>query len=118
MIVDFLCSLGFTKNESVVLNEMLSEKEYTQRELERACDLRQPEVSVALKLLNIKKFVEISNQVINKNKSGRPVFKFKILRNKHYIIGRFDSIVDKNYRDSTDKYQENKISIQKIVDSL
>lgn len=119
MIVDFLCSLGFTKNESVVLNEMLSGKEYTQRDLERACDLRQPEASVALGFLNNKKFVEISSQAIKENKSGRPMFRFQIVNgSKQNIVNKLNSIVEKNYRDATDKYQSDKITLQKIVDSI
>ena len=53
-IADALISLGMSRNVAMTLAYMQNTNSATSLDLERAARLRQPEVSIAMRLLNLK----------------------------------------------------------------
>ena len=84
-IAELFIDIGIVKNTARVLVLIMKDIELTSRDLERMCDLRQPDVSMALKDLMARKWVKTVRNVIE-NK-GRPV---KIYR----LSKRLDDILD------------------------
>lgn len=70
-IATLFFEIGIGKNSSKVLALLIRELDFSSRDMERICDLRQPEVSIALKDLITRGWVKIVKHVIE-NK-GRPV---------------------------------------------
>ncbi|PWR75214.1 hypothetical protein ACKUB1_15330 [Methanospirillum stamsii] len=70
-IANLFFEIGIGKNSSKVLALLIRELDFSSRDMERICDLRQPEVSIALKDLITRGWVKIVRHVIE-NK-GRPV---------------------------------------------
>ncbi|NLV27148.1 MAG: hypothetical protein GXY48_08285 [Methanomicrobiales archaeon] len=68
--------IGILKNSSRVLTIAIRGKEFTAREMERICDLRQPEVSIAIKDLISKKWIKITRNWMEKK--GRPVLVYRL----------------------------------------
>ena len=69
-MIELLKKLGFKTNESKILYILLNGKEYTLRELEIISELRQPEVSIAIKQLNIRGY--LSCKEVETSMRGRP----------------------------------------------
>ena len=70
-IADLFWDIGIRRNSARVLVLMLKDTDLTSRDIERSADLRQPEVSIALKDLMTRKWVkDVRTQT---EKKGRPV---------------------------------------------
>ena len=69
--VDLLVRIGTKKTIAMTLVYLAGLKKATSRDIERGADLRQPEVSVAMKYLSEKGWVR--SHEINPEKKGRPV---------------------------------------------
>ena len=67
-MIESLIMLGFNLHQSKILSILLDEQWHTMRELETTCELRQPEVSVALKALA--DYLEVESSRVEK---GRPI---------------------------------------------
>jgi len=70
--ISLLTSIGTQKNVAKLLVYLAKLKAATSREIERGTDLRQPEVSIALKYLSRRGWIE-SHETPSEKKMGRPV---------------------------------------------
>lgn len=73
-----LMKCGFIRIRAGVLAQLIKVKKGTARELEKACDLRQPEVSLALSFLVEKKWATTS-QVETESGRGRPTLLYTLI---------------------------------------
>ncbi|HWQ66869.1 MAG TPA: helix-turn-helix domain-containing protein [Methanospirillum sp.] len=94
-ISEILCNVGLKKNEARILVLMFKNIDYVSRDIERAADLRQPEVSVALNALIRKNWVEISHQ--NKQNKGRPVKIYRLSRTIDEILDELRETITGGY---------------------
>ena len=75
---ELLTAIGMKKNVAKVLVYLANTDEATSRQIERSTDLRQPEVSIAMRHLKEKRWVE-SRESKTENK-GRPVKIYNLSR--------------------------------------
>ncbi len=99
-IADALISLGISRNAAIILAYLQNMKSAKSVDLERGANLRQPEVSIAMKQL--KKHDWINEREDKKPGKGRPnkIYSLKIGFNK--IIAQ----LEKQQRKTIDKAQE------------
>jgi predicted transcriptional regulator len=69
--VDLLHSLGVQRNLAKVITYLAIARESTSREIERGTDMRQPEVSIAMRTLRRENWVDEKDVKSNEGK-GRP----------------------------------------------
>lgn len=94
-ITDIFVGLGLKKNVSRVLVYLSTTVEATSRMIERGTDLRQPEVSMAMRQLRANRWIESTE---NKTDSkGRPV---KIYRLTHSMTAIIDSIEEEKNKEA------------------
>jgi predicted transcriptional regulator len=108
-ITDILAGLGLKKNVARVIVYLSSTDEATSRMIERGTDLRQPEVSMAMRQLKASRWVTSTER--KAESKGRPV---KIYRLSYPIAAIMDSIEE-------EKKKEAKIQldlIQKLRETL
>jgi predicted transcriptional regulator len=74
--IDLLTEIGVRKNMAVVLVFLINVPEATSREIERGTDLRQPEVSVAIKYLKGQGWMK--SKEIPSERKGRPNRKYSL----------------------------------------
>ena len=102
---NLLTDIGLKRNVAKVLIYLAMTEEATSREIERSSDLRQPEVSIAMRAL--KEYEWIESRESKAESKGRPV---KIYRLSKSITEIMD-ILEKNKREEV----ENQLKlIQKI----
>lgn len=98
-IADLFWDIGIRRNSARVLVLMLKDTDLTSRDIERSADLRQPEVSIALKDLMTRKWVkDVRTQT---EKKGRPVVIYHLSTSlddileelKGAIVGDYDKKV-------------------------
>jgi len=78
-----LVVLGCSNNEAKVISYLTEHDGSFQRDIERACDLRQPEVSIALS--SLKKLGVIQFESVHAVR-GRSMKKYSLLRNRLYEV--------------------------------
>lgn len=78
-----LIVLGCSNNEAKVISYLTEHDESFQRDIERACDLRQPEVSVALS--SLKKLGVVQFEPVHAVR-GRSLKKYSLLRSRLYKV--------------------------------
>jgi predicted transcriptional regulator len=100
-IADALISLGMSRNVARILSYLHSSNEVTSMELERGTELRQPEVSIAMKQLKERDWINERDE--KKPGKGRPnkVYMLKVGFNK--IIAE----LEKQQRKAVDEMQIN-----------
>jgi predicted transcriptional regulator len=76
-LTNLLIEIGLRKNVATVLVYLMNVPEATSRMIERGVDLRQPEVSMAIKYMRGQGWIK--SQAIPSEKKGRP--------NKQYSLG-------------------------------
>jgi len=102
---NLLTDIGLKRNVAKVLIYLAMTEEATSREIERSTDLRQPEVSIAMRTLKENEWIE--SRESKAESKGRPV---KIYRLSKPITDIMD-IIEKNKREEV----ENQLKlIQKI----
>lgn len=94
-IAELFWDIGLKKNSARVLVLMIRDVDLTSREMERACDLRQPEVSIALTDLLKRKWAKNIRQVME-NK-GRPVKIYHLSRSLDEILEDLKSAIVDDY---------------------
>ena len=109
-IVNLLINLGLSKNVSKTLVFLFRVKETIPVSIERNMDLRQPEVSVALKKLEEKGWVEKRN--IKRGTKGRPMSSYKLSLSPEKIM---DFLEEKKF-DEIKKIKENVEKIRGIIE--
>ena len=82
--VNLLIDVGINKNVAKVLVFLANTAEATSREIEHGTDLRQPEVSIALRLLLEQNWIRSSKS--KAESIGRPVKKYELARSIHEIM--------------------------------
>lgn len=104
-MADLLSDVGLKKNVAKVLVYLANTEEATSREIERGTDLRQPEVSIAMRTLSEKEW--ISNRESKAESKGRPV--------KIYNLSKpMTEIVDTLEKDKKEEI-ENQLEIIKKI---
>jgi predicted transcriptional regulator len=94
-IAELFWDIGLKKNTARVLVLMIRDVDLTSREMERACDLRQPEVSIALTDLLKRKWIKNIRQVME-NK-GRPVKIYHLSRTLEDILDDLKGAIVDDY---------------------
>jgi len=108
-IAELFKDIGIKRNAARVLVLMFRDSDLTSRDMERICDLRQPEVSIALTYLIKRKWVKKVNQY-SENK-GRPVL--------IYHLGRsIDDILEELKNEIVGDYDEKIKEIEKVKELL
>lgn len=109
-IVNLLINLGLSKNVSKTLVFLFRVKETIPVSIERNMDLRQPEVSVALKKLEEKGWVEKRN--IKRGTRGRPMSSYKLSLSPEKIM----DFLEEKKLDEIKKIKENVEKIRGIIE--
>jgi len=89
-VVDTLRSLGVPRKVSNMIAYLANVDEATSREIERGSDLRQPEVSIALRTLRKNKWVE--ERIAKSEGTGRPMKVYKLSMPIEEIIRYYEEI--------------------------
>ena len=89
-VVDTLRSLGVPRKVSNMIAYLANVKEATSREIERGSDLRQPEVSIALRTLRKNKWVE--ERIVKSEGTGRPMKVYKLSAPIEDVIRYYEEI--------------------------
>lgn len=90
-VADAISTLGVGHKKASVLAYLIRHKKATQHEIERAMDLRQPEVSSYLKEFKIHRWITAGQQEKLDNKRGRTA--------NIYTLSKDPSIIAKELRD-------------------
>lgn len=91
-----LMDIGIKRNVAKVLVYLANTDEATSREIERGTDLRQPEVSIAMRFLKEKKW--INSRESKAESKGRPVKIYTLAKPINDII----DIIEKNKKKEVD----------------
>lgn len=78
--IDVLKQVGISKNEGKILGYLFKVDNALARDIERAVDLRQPEVSAASKILLERNLIKGTN--IKSEGKGRPLIKYSLARSR------------------------------------
>lgn len=94
-IAELFWDIGLRKNTARVLVLALWDVDLTARDMERVCDLRQPEVSIALTDLVKRRWINVISQ-ITENK-GRPVKIYHLARSLEQILDDLRGLIEGDY---------------------
>lgn len=108
-LADLLSEVGLKKNVAKVLVYLANTEEATSREIERGTDLRQPEVSIAMRTLSEKEW--ISNRESKAESKGRPVKIYNLSKPMKEII----DTLEKDKKEEIENQLEIIKKIRKIV---
>lgn len=92
-----LGSLGYSPTDSLVLAYFMlnADQEFTQRDVERATWLRQPQVSLSINSLIDKKWLMLTSTSPPPDNHGRPISKYSVKMKPSIICDRMrDSILN------------------------
>ena len=88
-LATLLTDVGLKRNVAKVLVYLANTNEATSRDIERGTDLRQPEVSIAMRTLNEREWIE--NRESKAESKGRPVKIYCLSRPVKDIIDTIES---------------------------
>jgi predicted transcriptional regulator len=108
-IAELFWNIGLRKNTARVLVLALWDIDLTARDMERVCDLRQPEVSIAITDLSKRRWIKVVS-LLSENK-GRPI---KI----YHLAGKIEEILDELKGLIEDDYDKKSEEIDKIREML
>ncbi len=108
-MADLLSEVGLKKNVAKVLVYLANTEEATSREIERGTDLRQPEVSIAMRTLSEREW--ISNRESKAESKGRPVKIYNLSKPMADIV----DVLEKEKKEEIDNQLEIIKKIRKIV---
>ena len=109
---ELLQELGLTRPVARTLATLLENKCVTQREIEVFADLRQPEVSLALGVIEGKVGIKLSvRQIPSEGGKGRPVIVYSLAEPPVTAIDKFVS-------DARKEFERKAAIAYKILDSL
>ena len=107
---DLLINVGISRNTANVLVFLANAPAATSRDIERGTDLRQPEVSLAMRFLSQKDWITMSDQKKG-NRSGRPnkVYKLRI------PIKKIMDSIEKEKKEETRKKLERVAKLKSFI---
>jgi predicted transcriptional regulator len=108
-IADLFWDIGLKKNTARVLVLMIRDEDLTSRDIERICDLRQPEVSIALSDLMKRKWVKDIRHA--REGKGRPTMIY-------HLVKSLDDILEELKTEIVGDYEEKLKEIEKVRDLL
>ncbi|MFP3908255.1 MAG: ArsR family transcriptional regulator [Archaeoglobaceae archaeon] len=108
-IVELLSGAGLNKNIARIVVFLSKAGEAISSEIERTTDLRQPEVSLAMK--ELKGWGWIKERELKKKGKGRPLKSYKLT---HVLKDRVKELVDKR-RKELKRIEENLKELEKLV---
>lgn len=108
-VAEIFTDIGVKRLAARVLVMMLRDVELTSREIERVCDLRQPEVSIALSDLIGRKWVRKVGQ--SGEGKGRPILLYRLCKT-------LDDILDELKREIAGDYEKKLSEIEQIRELL
>ncbi|AET63804.1 hypothetical protein [Methanothrix harundinacea] len=86
--VEVLRDLGIPRNVASMITYLANVQEATSREIEIGSNLRQPEVSIAMRALRNNGWVE--EREVKKDGKGRPMKVYRLIRSLEEIITHFE----------------------------
>jgi predicted transcriptional regulator len=95
MFIETLRNLGMPRNAATMMAYLMNVDEASSREIEISTGLRQPEVSIALKLMHKQSWISVRSE--KKLGKGRPVKIFSLMTSVDEIISFYE---DKVYKKS------------------
>jgi len=108
-IAELFWDIGLRKHNALILVLMIRDVDFTSRDIERACDLRQPEVSIALTSLVKRKWIQVIREYVEHK--GRPI--------KVYHLGKsLDNILEELKGEIIGDYQEKLKEIEIVRELL
>lgn len=107
-IIELLQGLGVPRTESICIACLVCGEELTSQDIEKASGLRQPEVSIAMRPLREKEWIEERNEKKNNDK-GRPLKYYK-------LVVPFDHIVETFETDFLKKNREIEEALEQLKD--
>ena len=110
-IADLFWDIGLKRNSARVLVLLIKDIDLTSREIERAVDLRQPEVSIALTDLMKKRWVQVVSQ-ITENK-GRPTKIYRLSRTLDEILDEIKSSIVGEYEKKFEEIEKVRMMIRR-----
>lgn len=110
-IADLFWDIGLKRNSARVLVLLIKDIDLTSREIERAVDLRQPEVSIALTDLLKKRWVQVVSQ-ISENK-GRPTKIYRLSRTLDEILDEIKSSIVGEYEKKFEEIEKVRTMIRR-----
>jgi predicted transcriptional regulator len=109
---ELLQDLGLTRPAARTLTTLLENKCVTQREIEVFADLRQPEVSLALGVIEEKAGIKLTTRQVNsEGGKGRPVAVYSLAESPMIALDKFVS-------DARKEFERKAAIAYKILDSL
>lgn len=112
-IAGIFWDIGLKKNTARVLVLMFRDVDLTSREMERICDLRQPEVSIALTDLEKRKWVKNVRQSMEGK--GRPVKYYHIIITVDEILDELKKIIIGDYETKIQGIEKIRIALKERV---
>ena len=106
---NYFWDIGLKKNTARVLVLLLWDLDLTARDMERVCDLRQPEVSIAITDLMKKRWIRVISQ-ITENK-GRPIKIYHLARTLEQILDELRGLIE-------DDYDKKSVEIEKVREMI
>ena len=97
-IIELLQTLKVPRTESIAIACLLGGKELSSQSIERASGLRQPEVSVAMRPLRERGWIDEKNEK-KKYGKGRPTKYYRLIVPLSIIIDTFESEILQNNRE-------------------
>jgi predicted transcriptional regulator len=95
IFIEMLRNLGMPRNTATMMAYLMNVDEASSREIEVSTGLRQPEVSLALKLMHKQSWISVRSE--RKPGKGRPVKIFSLMSSADEIISFYE---DKVYKKS------------------
>ena len=105
IFIDTLKNLGISRNVATMMAYLMNVDEASSQEIEISTGLRQPEVSLALKLMHKQSWINVRSE--KKPGKGRPMKIYSLMAPIDEIISFYE---DKIYRES----QETILAIKKV----
>ncbi len=108
-IVTLLAETGLNRNIAKVIVFLSKAGEAVSREIERAANLRQPEVSLAMK--DLKEWGWVKERELKKKGKGRPLKSYKLTRDLKEIVAE---LIEKK-REEITKIEKDLEELEKLV---
>jgi predicted transcriptional regulator len=96
--------IGLKKNTARVLVLALWDIDLTARDMERVCDLRQPEVSLAITDLIKRRWIKVVS-LLSENK-GRPIKIYHLARSLEEILNELKGLIEGDYDKKSEEIEK------------